>query len=92
MRDAAQPGAASRDLLVADIVALSGIDQAMIDRLVRAFYGRARRRPADRRDLRGSGAGLGGSLRPHGRLLVVRRADERPLSWPADGGPSAAAD
>jgi hemoglobin len=45
MRDDAQPGAASRDLIVADIVARTGIDEAMIDRLVRAFYGRARRDP-----------------------------------------------
>jgi len=45
MRDDAQPGAASRDLIVADIVARTGINQAMIDRLVRAFYGRARRDP-----------------------------------------------
>ena len=45
MRDDAQAGAASRDLIVADIVARTGINQAMIDRLVRAFYGRARRDP-----------------------------------------------
>ena len=32
----------SRDLIVADIVARTGIDEAMIKRFVRAFYGRAR--------------------------------------------------
>jgi hemoglobin len=41
----AQPGTASRDLIIADIVARTGIDEAMIDRLVRAFYSRARRDP-----------------------------------------------
>jgi hemoglobin len=35
----------SRDLIVADIVARTGIDEPMIDRLVRAFYGRARLDP-----------------------------------------------
>lgn len=37
-----QPGAASRDLIIEDIVARTGIDEAMIDRLVRTFYARAR--------------------------------------------------
>jgi hypothetical protein len=32
----------------------------------------------------------GGSLRPPVRLLVIRRADERPLSRSADGDPPAA--
>jgi len=35
-------GSAQRDLIVADIVARTGIDTAMIERLVRAFYDRAR--------------------------------------------------
>jgi hemoglobin len=35
----------SRDLIVADIVARTGIDGPMIERLVRAFYGRARLDP-----------------------------------------------
>ena len=35
----------SRDLIVADIVFRTGIDEAMIERVVRAFYGRARRDP-----------------------------------------------
>jgi hemoglobin len=34
-----------RNLIVADIVARTGIDEAMIDRLVREFYSRARRDP-----------------------------------------------
>ena len=34
-----------RDLIVADLVARTGIDEAMIERLVRTFYGRARRDP-----------------------------------------------
>lgn len=34
-----------RNLIVADIVARTGIDEAMIERLVRTFYGRARRDP-----------------------------------------------
>lgn len=34
-----------RDLLVEDIVARTGIDEAMIDRLIRAFYAAARRDP-----------------------------------------------
>ena len=36
--------AARRDYIVAEIVARTGIDAAMIERLVRAFYARARRR------------------------------------------------
>ena len=34
-----------RNLIVADIVERTGIDMAMIERLVRAFYGRARHDP-----------------------------------------------
>lgn len=37
--------AARRNLLVAEIVERTGIDESMIDRLVRGFYGRARRDP-----------------------------------------------
>jgi hemoglobin len=37
--------ASHRNLIVADIVARTGIDEAMIDRLVRAFYAGARRDP-----------------------------------------------
>lgn len=33
----AQPGAASRDLIIEDIVARTGIDEAMIDRPVRTW-------------------------------------------------------
>ncbi len=40
-----QAGAAQRELIAADIVRRTGIDEAMIERLVRAFYGRARRDP-----------------------------------------------
>lgn len=39
---ASRPGAPSRDLIIADIVARTGIDEAMIDQLVRTFYGSAR--------------------------------------------------
>ena len=42
---ASRPGAPSRDLIIANIVARTGIDEAMIDRLVRTFYGRARLDP-----------------------------------------------
>ena len=42
---ASRPGAPSRDLIIADIVARTGIDEAMIDQLVRTFYGRARLDP-----------------------------------------------
>jgi hemoglobin len=38
-------GAERRNLIVADIVDRTGIDMAMIERLVRAFYGRARHDP-----------------------------------------------
>jgi hypothetical protein len=41
----AQAGECTRNLLVADIVVRTGIDEAMIERLVRTFYGRARRDP-----------------------------------------------
>ena len=43
--DTETEGARGRDLIVADIVARTGIDEAMIERLVRTFYGRARRDP-----------------------------------------------
>lgn len=38
-------GLSSRDLIVADIVARTGIDEPMIEQLVRTFYGRARLDP-----------------------------------------------
>ena len=38
-------GAQSREKIIEDIVARTGIDEAMIERLVRAFYGRARLDP-----------------------------------------------
>ena len=38
-------GLSSRDLIIADIVARTGIDEPMIERLVRTFYGRARLDP-----------------------------------------------
>ena len=38
-------GEARRNLLVAEIVDRTGIDEAMIDRLVRSFYGRAQQDP-----------------------------------------------
>jgi len=38
-------GAARRNLIVAEIVERTGIDEPMIDRLVRGFYARARRDP-----------------------------------------------
>ena len=44
-RDAATKRPRGRDLIVADIVSRTGIDDAMIERLVRTFYGRARRDP-----------------------------------------------
>jgi hemoglobin len=40
-----QAGAPQRAAIVAAIVARTGIDEAMIERLVRAFYDRARRDP-----------------------------------------------
>jgi len=45
MSVAPQPGAPNRDLIVEQIVASTGIDEAMIDRLVRSFYGNARQDP-----------------------------------------------
>jgi len=45
MNVASQPDASSRDLIVEQIVASTGIDEAMIDRLVRCFYGKARQDP-----------------------------------------------
>ena len=40
-----QEGAKRRNLIVAEIVERTGIDMAMIERLVRAFYARARHDP-----------------------------------------------
>ena len=41
----AQAVLSSRDLIVAEIAARTGIDEPMIERLVRAFYSRARLDP-----------------------------------------------
>ena len=41
MSGKSQAGLSSRDLLIGDIVARTGIDEPMIERLVRTFYGRA---------------------------------------------------
>ena len=53
-------GMPSRNLIVEDIVARTGIDEVMIDRLVRTFYARARLyeafRPAIPAGARGWGA------------------------------------
>lgn len=40
-----QNGAPARDLIIEDIVRRTGIDEPMIERLVRRFYDRARRDP-----------------------------------------------
>jgi hemoglobin len=45
MSDGRQEGTERRNLIVADIVERTGIDMVMIERLVRAFYGRARHDP-----------------------------------------------
>jgi hemoglobin len=45
MSDASQSAAPNRDLIVEQIIASAGIDEAMIDRLVRSFYGKARQDP-----------------------------------------------
>ena len=45
MSSSPEDGEARRNLLIADIVARTGIDEAMIDRLVRSFYARAQRDP-----------------------------------------------
>ena len=37
-----QAGIQNRDRIIEDVVARTGIDEAMIERLVRTFYGRAR--------------------------------------------------
>jgi hemoglobin len=42
MSDTAEEAAARRERIVAGIVNSTGIDEAMIERLMRAFYGRAR--------------------------------------------------
>jgi hemoglobin len=45
MSETPSEGAARRARIVSDIVSRTGIDEAMIERLVREFYGRARRDP-----------------------------------------------
>jgi hemoglobin len=45
MSGKSQAGLSSRDLLIGDIVARTGIDEPMIEGLVRTFYGRARLDP-----------------------------------------------
>src|ERR1700722_18979474 len=86
-----QTGVPTRNLIIEDIIARTGIDDSMIERLVRSFYGRARLDPL---------IGPVFESKVHdwevhiGRmlcLLVIHRADERPLSRAADGGPPALA-
>src|SRR5437660_12890807 len=77
-RDAATEGPRGRDLIVADIVARTGIDEAMIERLVRSFLRPRPARPATRPNLRRHRAGLGTAYHTDLRVLVVGRADERP--------------
>ena len=86
--DAAFP---SRDLIVADIVMRTGIDEPMIEQLVRTFYGRARLDPLIGPIFENKVHDWERHLQPHLCVLVICRADEWPLSRPADGGPSAAA-
>jgi hemoglobin len=45
MSSKSKDAAARRNLIVADIVTRTGIDEPMIDRLVREFYSRARHDP-----------------------------------------------
>lgn len=45
MSENAEAAAVRRNAIVADIVSRTGIDEAMIERLVRGFYSRARRDP-----------------------------------------------
>jgi hemoglobin len=45
MSSSAEDGEARRNLLIAEIVGRTGIDEAMIERLVRNFYERAQRDP-----------------------------------------------
>jgi hemoglobin len=45
MSTTGQPSGLHRDLIVADMVARTGITEAMIKRLVHGFYQRARRDP-----------------------------------------------
>ena len=81
-----------RNLIVADIVERTGIDMAMIERLVRAFYGRARHDPLIGPVFERHVADWEAHIPRHVRFLVIGSADERPLPRPADGGASAAAD
>lgn len=45
MNESGRNGASNREQIVADIIVRTGIDEAMIERLVRAFYSRARTDP-----------------------------------------------
>src|SRR3954462_6560606 len=82
----------SRNLIVEEIVARTGINEAMIDQLVRASYARARLDPLIGPIFESRVAQLGKSLQSHVCVLVFRCADERPLSRSTNGRPSAIAD
>ena len=73
------------------IEAETGIDEAMIERLVRGLLCARSRGRIDRPDLLCPHRRLGAASRADVRLLVVGRADERRLSRPADAEALAAA-
>jgi hemoglobin len=84
MSEYPRSAAARRAAIATQIQTETGIDEAMIDRLVRGFYARCatttcsdRSSPQDRR--------LGATPAANVRLLVLGRPDERTVSWPADG-------
>jgi hypothetical protein len=88
----ATPAETGRDAFIEEIVARTGIDESMIDRLARTFYERARIDPLIGPVFAERVHDWEAHFRPHVRLLVIGRADERAVSWPADGSPSVAAD
>jgi hypothetical protein len=87
-----QAHTAGRDLIIEEIVARTGIGEAMIERLVRAFYGRVRLDPFIGPIFESKVGDWETHIARICAFWSSGRADERPLSRPTDGGPPAAAD
>jgi hypothetical protein len=81
----------ARHVLIEQTRAETGIDEAMIERLVRAFYERVKADAGPGPGFRRSDRRLGTSHSENVPILVLGGFDERPLSRSADGETPAAA-
>ena len=81
-----------REQITAEIVERTGITEAMIDHLVRAFLCQGLRRRGACAGVRCTHPRLGAASLTDVRLLVIGHADDRALSWHSDGQAHALAD